>query len=56
MIFTEGQIRAVLEKHHPTLDNQYDEGPLCSCSTRIGLEGYTGWTSDHFIDKLKEYL
>lgn len=50
--FTAEEIRLVLEYHHPLLDNLYDDGPLCSCSTRIGLDGYTGWDTDHFMERL----
>ena len=53
-MWTEDQIRAALQAHHPTGDTQYDDTPLCSCSTKVGLPGYIDWTEDHFLDYLKE--
>ena len=50
--FTQEEIRLCLEYHHPTADTQYGDEPLCSCSTRIDLAGYTDWTTDHFMERL----
>lgn len=49
--FYEDLIRMCLDYHHPTGDTQHGE-PLCSCSTKVGLEGCQEFTTDHFMERL----
>lgn len=52
-MFTESEIRAVMNRHHESGPDQGERGGLCSCryySTRPAVR----YTIDHFIEQLKE--
>lgn len=53
-MFSEEEIRLVLDIHYPTVDSQYGDYSLCACSTKVGLAGYTDFTTEHFIERLRK--
>ena len=47
-VYTEEEIRAVLDEHDPGVD--YDVGVRC-----MGVHCTQDWTTDHIIDELKKH-